>query len=198
MHFGKSRIVKSFLIALLLLFAGAASAQPFGIIMGQQAEDLKGVGTARPFVYSITPLKTHSEMESYVVTATPGQGVCLVRGVGVDHDNDGYGSAVQRAVGELRRQVEATYGPGKLFDHLNAGSMWHESNYWIMGILKNERSYQVSWANNSVTNLPNNVAEILETVVATESEKSYVTLQFKFKNYTACKAEMTAVATKVF
>ena len=137
-------------------------------------------------------------MEAYVVTATPEQGVCMVKGVGVDHAGDAYGYKIIDVAADLRRQISVTYGSSRLNDFLESGSIWRESNDWAMAILKHERSYQFVWNRSAGSTLPNNVVEILETVGATSPGSTYLTLQFKYSNYSACQAEIDKVSAKNF
>ena len=188
-----------FVACLIFLFPTFAAAQPFGIVMGQKVETLQAEKTERDFIYKVKPPKSHPEMDFYLVTATPTQGVCLVKGVGVDHSNDSFGFKVKETADSISKQISATYGSVfYLNDFLERGSIWQDPKYWTMAIRKNERYYQYVWRKSKKSALASDVSEILETVSATSSETTYLTVQFTFNNHAACKAEMDSTVAKAF
>ena len=188
-----------FLIVCFILSSPClAVAQPFGIVMGQQIDTLKAEKTSKEFTYMVTPPKTHAEMEAYVVIATPGQGVCSVRGIGINHANDAFGFKIKDIAASIRKQVNATYGLSTLNDFLEPGSIWREANEWAIAVSKDERAYQFTWGKKTGPVISNNVVEILETVGAADRDTTYLTLQFRFNNYKLCKAEIDTAEAKAF
>jgi len=179
----------------LLLGSGGVFAQPFGIEMGTPQSKLNVVKSLEdPYSYVAIPPKTHPEFESFVVVATPTQGTCVVRGIGVTHSNDKYGTEIQHAFATIRQQVDATYGRSQLNDFLQPGALWRDANEWVRAVEKHERVYQAVWEGT----LANNVVQILLTTGALDNERSYLKLQFHFTNFGACDAERKTINAKVF
>ncbi len=187
-----------FVVCFVVLLPSLGAAQPFGIVMGQQVEALQPEKTAHEFTFRVTPPKIHPEMDGYYVVATPGQGVCMVRGVGVHHANDGFGFKIKDVAAEVRQQVDATYGRPELYDYLRRGSMWGTASDWAFAISKDERVYQSVWGKKEGSTLPNNVVEVIEDVQAANVNTTFLVLQFQFSNYGACKKEMDGAAAKAF
>ena len=190
--------MRFFVLCLFLSFSSLATAQPFGIVMGQQVETLKAEKTDQEFTYRITPPKTHPEIERYLVTATPGQGVCAVGGISTDHSEDAFGIKVRNVAIDIRKQIDTVYGPSRIEDFLETGSIWRNANEWTTAIFKHERTYQFVWGKKAGPIISNNVVKISASVQAFDHSSTYLLILFVFKNYEACKAEMNGAASKAF
>lgn len=182
---------------LFLLLAGisllsSANAQPFGIEMGTSIRNLSDVQEIASFTYRITPPRQHPEFETYVVRATPKQGVCQINAVGKDHRNDRYGRSVQRAFDGLRSQLDEIYGRSGFVDGLRPRALWNGTHEWVMAIRQNERVYQAAWDEEEGSRMRDNVESILMQVNATSASSSWINLQYRFNNHGACRTEMDA------
>jgi hypothetical protein len=184
-------MIRAFVTMGLTFLASAAFADgPFGIAPGAALESLKierEISTGR---YVIEVPNRHPEFEFYIVTATPAAGVCSVSGIGKDHDNDRFGIDVREAFSTLREQLERRYGQGEEIMFLRRGALWDSSDEWVMSIRQNERAHQMSWENVVQSVVGSEINDILLTVNANSSSSSYVTLQYRFLNIEACRAEI--------
>lgn len=180
-------------ICLLLMVPASAIAQAFGIQQGMSVDQLDVVeelGTGR---YVVDPPKPHSEFEVYVVAASDAEGVCLVRGVGKDHDNDRYGQSVRTAFDKLEGALEARYGDFERADFLNAGALWDGTDEWVMAIHQSERVYQSVWQSEYGSELPDSIVEIILNIDALSGSSAWIGLQYRMANFDECQQELEAL-----
>lgn len=182
-------MIKTHVIALIIgCFATSASGQAFGIAKGTDIESLSVEDDLGDGRYVVAVPKPHPEFDDYVVKAVPEIGVCIVRGIGQNHTNDRYGSSVRSAFGKLKSALDQRYGATETFDYLKSGALWDEGNEWVMAIHQNERYYQSSWDEDSGSELPSGLVEILMTVNTTSSDSAWIGLQYRFDNDDECNA----------
>lgn len=164
----------------------SANAQAFGVEKGQS---LEGLTIKRDFgdgVYEVTVPSPHSEFEAYAVRATPETGVCTVRGVGKNHENDRYGISVQNAFSSLRSVLESRYNKHEFGDVLRSGAIWDGREYWVMALRQNERIFEAVWAAKYQSDLPDGLDEIILRVSAVSKDTAYIILQYRFNNDEEC------------
>lgn len=177
----------------LMLAPAQTLAQGFGIQQGMSVDELdvvEDLGTGR---YVVNVPSPHSEFALYVVWASDGHGVCLVRGVGKDHDNDRYGQSVRTAFGKLEGALEERYGDFKKRDFLNAGALWDGANEWVMAIRQSERVYQSVWEAQYGSDLPDSIVEIILNVDAVSGSSAWIGLQYRLANFDDCQRELDAL-----
>jgi len=177
----------------LMLMPAYALAQGFGIQQGTSVEELDVVEDLGGGRYIINVPSPHSEFEVYVVWASDAQGVCLVRGVGKNHDNDRYGQSVRTAFDKLERALEERYGEFGKGDFLNAGALWDEADEWVMSIHQSERAYQSVWDAESGSELPDSIVEIILNIDAVSSSSAWIGLQYRMANFDECQQELEAL-----
>lgn len=180
-------------IVCLLMMPASALAQAFGIQQGMSVDKLDVVQDLGTGQYVVNVPKPHSEFETYVVSASDAEGVCLVRGVGRNHDNDRYGQSVRTAFGKLEGALEDQYGDFTKRDFLNAGALWDETDEWVMAIRQNERVYQSVWQAQFGSDLPDSVVEIILNVDAVSGSSAWIGLQYRLANFDECQQELEAL-----
>jgi hypothetical protein len=181
------------LAILLLVMPASALGQAFGIQQGVTVSELDVVEELGDGDYVVNVPQSHSEFEAYVVKASDTAGVCLVRGIGKDHDNDRYGRSVRAAFEKLEDALEDRYGAFKRADFLNGGALWDGANEWVMAIRQNERAHQAIWTADYGSELPSSINEIILTVDALDSSSAYNVLQYRLANYDDCQRELDAL-----
>ena len=171
--------MKATIASIMLLLATVANAGPFGYEMGQKIEGEPDGVTSRGVSYK-TAESAPNPFDSLIVYYTAQHGLCGVTGViGIDAGSDSYGNQHRDKADWLAKQVEAKYGkPTNKFDFLKAGSIWHESRYWLTAINKNERSYAYFWTE------PPYSDEVTGIVV--EVTFGWVLLIYDFANVSQC------------
>ncbi len=135
------------IFSILILFSSGAYAGPFGFDLEKSPSEYSFCDAKDEFNYSCTTApKTHPDMESYVIKYVEGVGVCLVRGIGNDISDNPAGTSTKSQSERLTGQLSQKYGKNtEILDFLMDGSIWDESEDWMMGLMKNERYYFVSW-----------------------------------------------------
>ena len=182
----KIKLTTTAVTILLFVSATGASAQAFGIEKGTPIESLEVVREVSEFNFSVTVPKPHSEFESYTVFATPEAGVCSVKGIGKDHDNDRYGSSVRSAFTDVSSALTGIYGASKNYDFIKNGALWDGGEEWVMSIRQNERFYSTFWTEDKQSDLPEGLNAISLSVSALSSDLAYIVLGYEFDNMDEC------------
>lgn len=170
----------------LMLSSTASAAGPFGINMGDQPEQFGcKQSTENKLIYTCDEVPTkHPEMDMYVVRSTPKSGICWIKGVTKDIDTNSFGFSLQTAADKLSSQIAKKYDTPEKSDFLQYGSIWKDSNDWMMGLLKKERIYSYTWEN---PKSDNNVRTIYLSAQALDQSTGYIGVEFRMNNYSACK-----------
>ena len=185
-------------IAATLFTAFNTIAGPLGLDKGMTLDELKKQGAFasgnQQFVYTAkTIMNGHPDFEAYSVILTPEQGLCKIQAVGKDIETSGYGTELQGKFKDLIDALSSKYGaPGDNWDFLHAGSIWKEPQYWMMGMIKKERTLSAGWSKPKKSNLPHSLESILVQVAALSSNKGYIRISYEFDNIDACMAVLQA------
>ena len=166
---------------------------PFGIAMGQSAEDLEGKETKVGWYEISSVPKPHSMFNTVMVQATKSNGVCFVKGISDSFPSDSNGLAAIIQADKIKRQLDGKYGRSKELAFLVPGSIWNEPEDWMMAMLKGERRQAWEWAGPS-TELDRHSLDSVAlgiTAVATDEVSLYV--EYYFKNSKKCDAELEAL-----
>ena len=122
---------------------------PFGYDIGANVDSYSDCTSmdGNPGYYRCTaPAKPHPDMEMYLVQAFPSTGVCLIKGIGKDIDENGWGSTTKAAIDRIVTQIESVYGSSTdETDLLMPTSIWDENDEWLMGIKQDDRYYFYTW-----------------------------------------------------
>lgn len=168
----------------IVLSAYAAKAGPFGVDVDGFALEKYGCMKTDGLYYTCLKVPTpHNEFETYVVRYHPDAGVCTIKGIGKDINENGFGTTTKEHVDKIYDQVSPKYGKLDKMDFLLPTSIWNESDEWLMGLVQNDRSYAYIGA----------VAPPIEGINtygimagATSSDTGYVIVEFQTTNYDKC------------
>jgi hypothetical protein len=138
--------------------------------------------------------RPHPDMESYIVQVTPKAGVCFVKAMGKTFTTSAYGRDVQTVFNDLKTQLEAVYGPGKVLDGLSPGSIWNEPRDYMMGMVKGERTLGAMWSGQLGPGLES-IGLIMKGL---STERAYAVVEYYFTNYEPCEAEANALKSNAF
>jgi hypothetical protein len=181
---------------------GAANGResgPFGVEMAATASSYNCTVTDDPLYFTCSTLpKTHPDMDYYVIMAPPETGVCWVKGLSIDVSTNGHGSALKSKVDTISDQIASVYGQGKRYDLLVSGSIWDDSNDWMMGLHQSDRHYYYRWSTDSGAALKADVEEVYVSAKALSGNKGFVAAEFYFENFEECKAAEKARAASAF
>jgi hypothetical protein len=180
------------IVVLLLCAAPSAYAGPFGLEMGMPLSKLKTLmpnlkPTDRAGIYETkTVPKGHPRFTWYLLLITPQSGLCKVLGVTEKIETSDFGTQLVDEFDRIADALEKKYGNGKRLDELRYGSMWTETRYWMMGLLKGDRTLQKLWS----TALPDNLDSVLLEAVAFSNDQGGLKLGYEFTNFNTCRTQV--------
>ena len=187
---------KSITIILILLisFATSALAGPFGLSMGMPLKDIsKNAKKIENGLYKLTDVpKPHSAFEYYVIQVSPKNGLCWIKGIGKDISTSSYGTQLRSEFERFTSKLEERYGAYKNYDFLSNGSIWDESNDFMMGLVKKDRYLQSFWDREKGSVMPADITGIALSAKASNSDTGYIVLEYSFSNEEQCEKELAA------
>ena len=109
-----------------------------------------------------------------------------------------YGDEIKNTFTKLVGSLDKTYGKGTVYDFLRSGSIWDEPNYWMMGLLKQERYLMAYWEKDTGEPFPGNIRNIGLGTKALSTESGYISLEYYSKDNKAAEEEAKKVTDSVF
>jgi len=104
-----------------------------------------------------------------------------IRAIGKDINTNGFGEQLKSAYLDIQKAVTSAYGsPERSFDFLQSGSIWTESNHWMMGLFKEERTLATFW---SPQQHVNHVTSIQLEAVPLSSSVGYISLSYELEGF---------------
>ncbi|WP_208947926.1 hypothetical protein [Paracidovorax avenae] len=170
---------------------------PFGLKMGLTDDQLKAavpdIHAAAANIFSTSsPPKPHDSFETYMLITSASTGLCKITAVGKTIQTSQFGDELRNAHKSLKAALTEKYGqPISDHDFLKHGSMWNESKYWMMGLLKKDRIVATFWERKTDKNpkgadLPNDIDSIIVESSAEGTDAGHITLRYAFTNEDAC------------
>ena len=195
--------MRPFLIFLTsILLVPSAVSGPFGTEMGMTKADLGITSDTRElalYKYKITSMPKNSRMfESYVVRVTPKNGLCYLKAIGVDINTSRYGNDIRTQFERVNSALKKKYTSGTDYDFLSVGSIWDEPEDFMMGLVKEERYLAASYDDEEGSKMVEDVQAAYLSAYGLSMDKGYLAIDYQFRNYDACKAEVEAVEDDVF
>lgn len=141
------------LVAFVLLACSAVFAGPFGIEMGWSYDQLVASGVqivGDPRVnnnvttYEVAPVKTHPSFDYYLVRIDEKEGVYSIEAYGSIPTSE-YGTQAKEAYENMKKQLGKSYGKPDEVEYLKSKSLWDEPRYWMMGLVKQDRTCASFW-----------------------------------------------------
>jgi hypothetical protein len=142
----------------------------------------------------LTVPKPHAAFEMYSLLFSPKEGLLKLTAYGKDIRTNGFGEAVRDAFMEIRDAVANTYGQPETLDFVRSGSLWHEPEYWMMGLLKDERTLDAFWKKE----IPNGICDIDLEAKAMSTEKGFLVLSYEFDGWSQYLDGVKKKQTTVF
>lgn len=130
----------------------------------------------------------HPAFKDYVVMFSPQAGaVQIIAFTPVIETNDS-GEQLKTKFDQIADALQDKYGDGFRIDMLNNGSIWHEPNDWMMGLLKQDRNLTVTWPGPgwpSDRKLPNRLTGILLQAQANDRNHGIIALGYEFEGFSS-------------
>lgn len=180
--------------------ANTAQAGPFGVDMGMP---LDGLGKPESelstgYYHFVSLPKSHPAFEGYVVQATPRQGVCWIKAVGLDIPTNEDGTELKAGFEDMRGKLQRIYGQHDRVDVLDPDSIWNEPEDFMAGILFDDRVYLADWSESYGSTLPDNLIKVGLLAEATENTIGYYTVEYYFENHELCDREIEEIEAANF
>lgn len=169
---------------------------PFGLAMGilpaelNQAFGFKNTSD-RPSQFVGVPPKPVPDFESYFVTATPVEGICIlgaIQSLSVVNDS---GDQLKQRVDSVAEMLAVKYGEHT--EKMDFGSQERyrrNSEYWMMYLMKDAVTYAYSWQTGKKNkSLPNGIDHIEVFASASSLNAGAVIIKYYFQNEKRCAAE---------
>jgi hypothetical protein len=163
---------------------------PFGVTMGTPIGKYRACEKAqRAGWYTCSSLpRSHASFEFYAIQAHPKHGVCFVKGVGKDINDDPRGVRTRAEIERLAAQIAQTYGSHtRTRDVVSSRSELKGAKDWMLAVEEEERIFSYDWVGDSY---PNDVDSIHLFASATDGETGYPIAEFYFKNHERCDSEL--------
>lgn len=177
--------IARFAVPLFVTFATPAIAGPFGVdVEGFTPEKYSCSNLSGLFYRCMGVPKPHNDFEAYAVQYHKDAGLCMIKGIGKDVKENGYGGMVREKVEEIYSQVSSKYGKLEKSDFLLPSSIWNEPDEWLMGLVKSERVYAYS---GEISPSVDGIATYLVAAGATSSDSGYVIVEFYTENKEKCE-----------
>jgi hypothetical protein len=147
-------------------------------------------------VYECTPPGEHPYFESYVVRASSKHGVCWVKGIGKNIDDNGYGT---NTVGRLKGFADAmtpVYGEPRKVDLILPNALWDDADEYLMSIRQNERTLAYVWEGEELGG-KTKLNQIYVFAKALSRDTGWVGIEYYSEDHEACKSTSNAVDNSV-
>ena len=183
--------MKRFIVVVACYSVWCAFAGPFGMSKGMTLEELKKQGnfsSSGAFQYEANTIKSgHPDFELYIATLTPEHGLCKIGAASKDIQTSDFGTELENKYNRLVEAMSEKYGAPKNYNFLKEGSIWKERRYWMMSLLKKERTLRAYWTSPEQVNLPDSIKAIeVDTLPLLTTSKGYITITYEFNNANAC------------
>ena len=167
---------------------------PFGLKMGLSIEETKTLisGISRieqsEWMYQADSVPIpHPDFESYSLLFSQKHGLCKILAIGKDIKSGDSGSEVKSAFNSLDESLSKKYGKGKKYDFTS--SKYESPEYWMMYLLKKNRTLYKFWRKEYGSTLLNNLSAIALNANASDMSTGYLTLSYEFENFSDCVDE---------
>jgi len=169
--------------------------------MGETKKDISNKGVTLKddgnYWYTTKDLpKGNSKLTEYDLLITPKSGLCKIVGYTDTIYSNSFGNQLISEFEFFENALTKKYGSNEKYDFAQRDSIWNNTQYWMMGLLKKERYLQAFWNKESGSNLPqNNIKNITVKATATRSDEGYISLGYEFLNIKECMSEYRESST---
>ena len=174
---------------------------PFGLKMGLSLEEAKVLipslskSEQNDWIYQAeTAPVSHPDFEIYSLGFSQETGLCRISAIGKDIKSGDSGFEIRSAFESLDESLSKKYGKGKKYDF--SSSKYDSSEYWMMYLLKKNRTLIKVWDKENKSTLLNNLSSIMLSAKASDMSTGYLTVTYEFENMPNCEAEAKAQKNK--
>lgn len=167
---------------------------PFGLKMGLSIEEVKKIipGLSKTeqseWIYKADSVPTpHPDFDFYVLNFSEKTGLCKISAIGKDIKSGDSGAEVKSDFNSLDESLSKKYGKGKKYDFTS--SKYESPEYWMMYLLKKNRTLAKFWDKETGSTLLNNLEAIELQAKASDMSTGYLVLSYDFENISDCVTE---------
>lgn len=168
---------------------------PFGFEMGINGDVIEKMTGESPKIikesenlYSLDRApKPNDAFEQYGLVISPTVGLCVVRGLSKTIQTNDFGHQLQASYDAMKDALTSIYGKPKTYDFLMPSSIWKESNDWMTGLYKQDRTLAAEWKGPGIKNDINSISIDARAI---SRDKGYFVVEYAFNNSSECTAEL--------
>ena len=183
------------IIISIFIFPQYLLSSQFGLNMGETKEDISNKGVSLKddgnYWYTTKDLpKGNSKLTKYDLLITPKSGLCKIYSYTDVIYSNSFGNQLKSEFEFFEKALTKKYGDNEKYDFVQSGSIWNDTQYWMMGLLKKERYLTAFWSKKNGSNLPqNNIKNITVNASATSNDEGYIYIAYEFLNIKECMSE---------
>lgn len=186
-----------------------SSPGPFGFEAGMTKEAVVAKLGAKALVrvdgdvvsFNTAP-SPHPDFNEYLLMFSPRAGLVKLLATSRLIETSESGEQLKEKYMKLLAALKTKYGTSPVEgDLLEAGSTWTEPQYWMMGLLKKERTLEAIWGAEqlqSATALPAHLKSVMIDVTATSLEKGFISISYEFEGFHDYLTERNSKRDSVF
>ena len=183
-----------FALAMSLISISPASAQQFGLKMGETLSQVKSKGIKiekkADNVWSAPYLPYGNKMfDDYRMFITPKAGLCKVTAYISEIPDSKYGDRTKDKYESIRDSLNKRYGEGREYNFLRSGATWKNSDEWMWSMYKEERILSAFWDVSPNKVGKSNLNSIQLKVTGLSTETTMISLSYEFTNMDSCVSE---------
>jgi len=163
---------------------------PFGIELFSNLDDLERLSDLGQAKYEVTATSPHPLFATYIVQATPSQGVVWIKANSAPKLVDAYGNALRGEVDRVAQQLANRYGPGRKSDILFSGALWDAPQYWMNALEDQTRVYGYLWDIKNGAKLPDDLETVYVGAAAYGGGEGAVTVEYASTRMAAAEDEI--------
>ena len=168
-------------------------ADSFGLVMGQSSSTLNTVkddaappGTLRLLNVS----EASANYKTYLGQFSDEQGLCWVKGIGIDIHSDKFGTEVRAAFTTEKMRLIEIYGEPKDFDFRFTGRTDSDLDSWLQAISLGDRFVASIWGQEAGAELAEGLQSVGLVINGSTANIGYLSLEYTFGNIKACEKEL--------
>lgn len=165
---------------------------PFGLKMGMSLEQISNEYELLSHgIYRLISVpKPHSEFESYIVRVSPTHGLYWIKAIGKTIVTSSHGIELRLTFDRMIEKLQVSYGEVSIKDFLLPGSIWGDSNDFMMGLIQKERNLYALWDKTNLSD-KNDLMTLFLGANAVDRNSGYIALEYSFNNESVAESDLS-------
>lgn len=173
------KILISVLAVSSVLFAG-----PFGLHKGMSLRDIdKHPKKLSENAYEVKVPKPNKDFDMYTAIVDPKKGLVKIRAIGKTIKANSFGDQLRDKFETYESKLINLYGKNTKYDFVKSGSMWDDSQYFMIGLEAEERYLSAYWNEEEGSTLKDDITSVTLDTIALNLSEGYITLTYEFKGF---------------